>query len=230
MMTLSLTCVGAEGQQVNLRRVQVSPPGNTSLSAAEHEGLLDLMGNDNGTKLNSVYRTSVHGTTYDDLLDSVGDAEPLVFVIRKDQYVFGAFINCGLELPDDPTDYNGYDCDLWHFSLAGHFPEPTKIEISRVSQRVRVAGREGTLLLDAKVMIGRYLLLGVDEDSGRPAADIRSCYQFTWQRNLPAGYTGARDNDGGTGVRNSDGDAFLGGSAYFHADEIEVLHVMGNSR
>ena len=80
MMTLSLTCVGAEGQQVHhtrrpsihsfdalvfmaglcvqvhLRRVQVSPPGNTSLSASEYEALLDLMGNENGTKLNSLYR------------------------------------------------------------------------------------------------------------------------------------------------------------------------------
>ncbi|CEL94333.1 unnamed protein product [Vitrella brassicaformis CCMP3155] len=221
MMTVSLTCVGAEGQQVRLRRVQVSPPGGTSLSAAEYEGLLDLMGNDNGTKLNSLYRTSVHGTTYGDLLDSVGDAEPLVFVIRKGKYVFGVFINCGLELPDDPTDWHKYDCDLWWFSLAGHFPEPTKIDIDRGDQWVAVAGRQRGAR-GAGVRIGWWLSLGLGHgDSDRPAADIRSCMQITGSRMVPEGYTGEWDEYG---------DAVLGGSDFFHADEIEVLHVMGNSR
>ncbi|CEM02013.1 unnamed protein product [Vitrella brassicaformis CCMP3155] len=213
----------------HLRRVEVSLPEGTSLSVAEYEGLLDLMGNDR-TELTSVYRSSVHGTIYDDLLDSVGDAEPLVFVIRKDKYVFGAFSNCGLELPDDPTGVHHYDCDfdLWWFSLAGHFEQPTKIDIPRLVQHVIVAGREGSWY-GANMYIGGYLVLGDDENSdnlwlgvsGRPAADIRSCYQYTYSRDVPAGYMGVRD---------SDDDALLGGSKYFHADEIEVLHVMGNSR
>ncbi|CEL94340.1 unnamed protein product [Vitrella brassicaformis CCMP3155] len=223
MMTLSLTCVGAEGQQVHLRRVQVSPPGNTSLSAAEYEALVDLMGNHNGTELNSLYRTSVDGTTYDDLLDSVGDAEPLVFVIRKDKYVFSVHINCGLELPDEPTDWHKYECVLWWFSLAGHFDKPTKIDIDEWDHFVVVAGREGGLSGAANVEIGGRLYLGY-----RPY--IRSCWQSIDSGYLPEGYTGARDDDGGTGERDSFGRAYLGGSVYFQADEIEVLHVMGNSR
>jgi len=172
------------------------------------------MGNDNGTELTSLYRTSVHGTTYDDLLDSVGDAEPLVFVIRKGQYVFGAFINCGLELPDDPTDWHKYDCDVWYFSLAGHFPKPTKIDIDEGDHFVVVSGREGSLSGWANAEIGGRLYLGF-----RPY--IRSCMQVTDSRYLPAGYTGERNEYGG---------AYLGGSYDFIADEIEVLHVVGNSR
>ena len=41
--------------QVHLRGLQVSPPGNTSLSASEYEGLLGLLGNDT-TQLTSLYR------------------------------------------------------------------------------------------------------------------------------------------------------------------------------
>ena len=160
------------------------------------------------------------GTTYDDLLDSVGDAKPLVFVIRKDKYVFGAFINCSLELPDDPTSVNDYECDLWCFSLAGHFDKPTKIDEDEDGQYVFVAGREGSLMYGANMWIGGHLYLGDDEAGDRPAADIRSCMQVTPSYYLPEGYTGERE---------SFGDAVLGGSASFLADEIEVLHVMGNS-
>ncbi|CEL94354.1 unnamed protein product [Vitrella brassicaformis CCMP3155] len=214
LVTLSLAWTDSEAQQQ-----QVSLPEGTSLSASEYQGLLDLMGSDNGTDLNSLYRSSVNGTTYGDLLDSVGDAEPLVFVFRKDKYVFGAFINCGLKLPDDPTDSHKYWCDLWHFSLAGHFAQPTKIEFDEDDQWVWVAGREGRVW-GANVEIGgplsESLRLGIDEDSDQPAADIRSCRQRKWH--VPEGYVG---------VSSEPGSAVLGGSENFHADEIEVLRVGG---
>jgi len=180
------------------------------------------MGNDNGTELTSLYRTSVHGTTYDDLLDSVGDAEPLVFVIRKDKYVFGVHINCGLELPDDPTDYNDYECDVRWFSLAGHFAKPTKIDAREMYQGVdvMVAGHSAG---GVSVMIGGYRRLGgylkldelyrwVPEDGWVHDGDIRNCAQYTTSSFMPAGYTG-----------ESSVGALLGGSYRFHADEIEVL-------
>ena len=138
----------------------------------------------------------MHGTTYGDLLDSVADAKPLVFVIEKDNYVFGAFINCGLREPDDPTDRNDYDCDLWEFSLAGHFPQPTKIEMA--VQGVRWRG-------------GRRVV------GDSRTNDVRSCWQYTASDNVPEGYTGVRDDDG---------DAVLGGSIEFMAEEIEVLRVV----
>ncbi|CEL94353.1 unnamed protein product [Vitrella brassicaformis CCMP3155] len=221
MVTLSLAWT--EAHLVRRVQQQVSPPDGTSLSASEYQGLLDLMGSDNGTELNitSLYRSSVNGTTYDDLLDSVGDAEPLVFVIRKDKYVFGAFINCGLMLPDTPTGMHEYDCDLWWFSLTGHFDTPTKIDIDREDEWVTVAGREGregSARDRGSVRIGDWLALGDDEHSDQPAADIRSCAQRIPSDYVPEGYTGKRD---------AGGHARLGGSFknYFMADEIEVLHV-----
>ncbi|CEM19536.1 unnamed protein product [Vitrella brassicaformis CCMP3155] len=213
-------CVGTEAtpaQQVPLRGLQVSPPANTSLSASEYEALVGLLGGNDTTPLTSLYRTSVHGTAYGDLLDNVGDAKPLVFVIKKDQYVFGAFISAGIKEPDDPTGSNFYDSDVWWFSLAGHFPQPTKIEIPEYRQWVEVAGRKGNVE-GGNVYIGGLLSLG---DSGTvdgpPAADIRSCYQWTDSEDVPEDYTGERDGDG---------DAVLGGSQEFIADEIEVLSVV----
>ncbi|CEM33989.1 unnamed protein product [Vitrella brassicaformis CCMP3155] len=228
---LIVLCV-VEGQQVHLRGLQeVTPPNGTSLSASEYEGLLGLLGGNDTTELTSLYRTSVHGTTYGDLLDRVGDAKPIVLVIRKDKYVFGVFISKGLLLPDDRTGSNFYDCqntypcDLWHFSLAGHFPKPTKIEIRPVIKRVEVAGREGNVS-GANFIIGTYQLLacGVVAESGlgprnkRTAADIRSCAQRIPMSLLPEGYTGEKNSSWGYAL-------FGGGSGYFTADEIEVLQV-----
>jgi len=48
--------------------------------------------------------------------------------------------------------------------------------------------------------------------------DIRICSQFTPSKYVPAGYMGKRFQ--------LDGDAFLGGSYEFMADEIEVLQVV----
>jgi len=170
-----------------IRMQTVSLPEGTSLTRQEYYGLLGLLG-DHSMKLQSIYRASRDGTTYDDLLRCVCDKTGLAFIIRKGEYVFGAFISAGLELPDDPTGSNRYDCDVWHFSLAGHFAQPTKIEISRLAQYV--AGREGSLY-GASVRIGGGLRLG-DDGSDWPAADIRSCFQSTDRNEVPEGYVGAR--------------------------------------
>ncbi|CEM34015.1 unnamed protein product [Vitrella brassicaformis CCMP3155] len=220
LMTMAAwTCVAEArppAQQVYERGLQ-GLSGGTSLSASEYEALLGLLGGNDTTRLTSLYRTSVHGTTYDDLLDRVGDAKPLVFVIRKDKYVFGAFISDSLRLPDDPTAWHYYDCHKWYFSLSGHFDKPTKIvlpESTTVPPRMWVAGREEKTL-GTNVLIGGQLCLGwANSGGGPPAADIRSCLQVTYRSNVPEGYTGEWDENG---------DAVLGGSTVFMADEIEVL-------
>ncbi|CEM34008.1 unnamed protein product [Vitrella brassicaformis CCMP3155] len=179
-------------EQVRLRGLQVTPPNGTSLSASEYEGLLGLLGGNGATRLISLYRTSVHGTTYGDLLDNVGDTKPLVFVVRKDKYVFGAFISEGIQLPDDPTSSHVYDSDY-----------------------VREPGRVGTI--DEDLWIGGQGWSGGALSLGIPT-DIRICSQFTPSKYVPAGYMGKRFQ--------LDGDAFLGGSYEFMADEIEVLQVV----
>ncbi|CEM34054.1 unnamed protein product [Vitrella brassicaformis CCMP3155] len=165
--------------------------------------------------LGVVYRSSGDGTTYSDLLRCVGDKTGLVIIVRRGRYVFGVYISAGLQPPDDPTSYRRCNCDVWWFSLVGHFDKPTKIKIDR-GQWVFVAGREGSAS-GASVYISGNLYLG---DGGVwPAADIRSCYQYTNNKNVPAGYMGDRDKFG---------EALLGGSKKFMADEIEVLQVVGS--
>ncbi|CEM03385.1 unnamed protein product [Vitrella brassicaformis CCMP3155] len=161
------------------------------------------------TKLRLLYRASRDGTKYDDLLRCVGDEWDLVFVICKDEYVFGVFISDGLQEPDDPTARRKYECDVWWFSLAGHFAQPTKIDIHRGYQCVYVAGRDGSVGRGAKVEVGGYLELGHGHSSGWPAADIRSCCQKIYSKWLPRFCTGG---------------SFP--SPYFMADEIEILQVV----
>jgi len=214
MITVVLTAAGRVVGQVHLRGLQGLPDG-TSLSASEYEGLLGLLGANGTTRVTSLYRTSVHGTTYGDLLDRVGDAKPLVFVVRNGEYVFGAVISEGIRLPDSSTGYVMYPCKVWWFSLAGHFEKPIKINLYGQEQIVYAAGREGHID-GANVRIGGRMWLGWSGlGPGRPADDIRSCRQYTTGRNVPSGYTGEREEDE---------DALLGGSKDFMAEEIEVLH------
>ncbi|CEL98341.1 unnamed protein product [Vitrella brassicaformis CCMP3155] len=164
------------------------------------------------TSLRSLYRSSRDGPSYGDLLRCVGDTSGLVFVIRKDTYVFGAFIRAALELPHYPRGMNEYECDVWYFSLAGHFDTPTKMEGSRM---VGVAGREGTVYGVAKLGIGRrfdrWLWLGYE---GGAADDMRRCRHGVPSDDVPGVYVGVRDEYDR---------ALFGCSIDFMADEVEVL-------
>ncbi|CEM02728.1 unnamed protein product [Vitrella brassicaformis CCMP3155] len=113
---------------------QHSPTRDSESAAAGVLGLTDeqqdaLRGWVDGRQLRLLYRASCDGSRYEDLLRCVRDAGPLVFVIRKDDYVFGGYMGDGLKLPEDPRGFDSYSSDLWHFSLAGHFDGPTKIKL-----------------------------------------------------------------------------------------------------
>jgi len=212
------TMVGTEArpaQQVRLRGLQVSPPGNTSLTASEYDALVGLLGgllnSSDTTPLTSVYRTSAHGTNYGDLLDRVGDAKPIVFVVRNGPHDFGVYISKGLRLPDDPFDSREYESDVWWFSLADAFGGPIKIEIPREEQYVAVAGREGNADESANVLIGGALWLGWGNYPRGPSSDIRSCFQVSDSEYVPEGYTRVREE--------LTGSVYLGGY-------VEVLHVV----
>ncbi|CEM34029.1 unnamed protein product [Vitrella brassicaformis CCMP3155] len=212
LILCSVAWTAVKAQQVHLRRVQeASPPDDTSLSASEYEGLLDLLGGNDTTQLTSLYRTSVHGTTYGDLLDRVGDAKPIVFVVRNGPHDFGVYISKGLRLPDDPFDSREYESDVWWFSLADAFGGPIKIEIPREEQYVAVAGREGNADESANVLIGGALWLGWGNYPRGPSSDIRSCFQVSDSEYVPEGYTRVREE--------LTGSVYLGGY-------VEVLHVV----
>jgi len=190
---------------------------DTSLSESQYSSLLGLLGNPN-MKLASIYRSSRDGSRYEDLLRCVGDKTGLVIIIRKGKYVFGVYISAGLQEPDDPTDTRRCECDILYISLAGHFATPTKIDFTRVQQSVWVAGSQERAY-SASMSIGGCLWLGLGcrDHGGKTAADIRSCRQYISHFSMPGSYTGVRDRLG---------DAVLGGSRAFMADEIEVLHLM----
>ncbi|CEL98340.1 unnamed protein product [Vitrella brassicaformis CCMP3155] len=165
------------------------------------------------TRLHEMFitKSTRDGPSYGDFLRCVGDASGLVFVVIKDKYVFGAFISTSIQLPDDLAGDNRYECDVWHFSLAGHFRQLTKIA-AKGRETVNVAGREGLTAAGAKLEIGGCLDLGCV-----PAADdIRSCYQFIHSGDVPEGYMG---------VRYGFANALFGGSRMFMADNVEVLSV-----
>ncbi|CEM13914.1 unnamed protein product [Vitrella brassicaformis CCMP3155] len=211
-----------------------APTGSTAVSASAGVlGLTDeqqdaLRGWVDGRQLRLLYRASCDGSRYEDLLRCVGDAGPLLFVIRKDDYVFGGYMGDGLKLPEDPRGFDTYSCDLWHFSLAGHFDGPTKIKLLHTwEKRVTVAGPEGNpplkcggnvRLCIARLFLGTLSLAGGANDS--PGDDVLSCRHWVDNRDVAAGYRGSRAEHGGA---DNDGKAYFGGKWRFQADDVHVL-------
>ncbi|CEM24677.1 unnamed protein product [Vitrella brassicaformis CCMP3155] len=179
-----------------------------TFDALTSAALYHFLGEASGRRLKLIYRATRDGPSYGKFLGCVGDESELVFVVKKNAYVFGAYVSGRIKPPDDPTGENIYDCDVWHFSLSGHFKQPTKMIGGR---RVRVAGREGTVYGRAKLWIGARLWLGCGA-----AADMYSCRQFVGRYDVPEGYVGPRDMHG---------KAVFGGSKDFMADDLEVLCV-----
>jgi len=191
----------------------------SSLRLWEYEGFCLLLG-DRQKKLESLYRASVHGSAYRDLLRLVGNKINLIVLIRKDRYVFGAYTSKGLQPPADATGSNLYRCNVWPYSMIGHFGKVTKIFIPRKHQLVYVDGQSGAAGGVAHIKIGDYvadhfLWLGYDGQGNGAAADIRSCGQRSARQYVPDGFRGKRDDKGR---------ALFGGSELFVADELEILH------
>mmetsp|Transcript_23854 Transcript_23854/g.58972 ORF Transcript_23854/g.58972 Transcript_23854/m.58972 type:complete len:236 (-) Transcript_23854:351-1058(-) len=176
-------------------------------------------------RLRLLYRSTHDGPSYGDLLRCVGSTKGLVFVVRKNQYVFGAYISEGIKLPDAPMLYNRYECGGWQFCLAGNFDTPTKVEVPQA--HVYVAGSEGAGEICGNISIEgsqgytkfSFLCLGYSETDMRFSADMRFCCQGIDVRELPTGYRGH--------VYEPDlfpcTAGFSGSHTRFLADELEVL-------
>ncbi|CEL94308.1 unnamed protein product [Vitrella brassicaformis CCMP3155] len=79
-----------EGRNAPIR--QVSDYEGSVLSVEERRGLLGLLGGRN-KRLQSLYRANRDGSSYASLLGRVGNSTRLVFVAKKDQHIFGVFMN-----------------------------------------------------------------------------------------------------------------------------------------
>ncbi|CEM19545.1 unnamed protein product [Vitrella brassicaformis CCMP3155] len=235
-VTLALCVTGSNAftsptDTTQVRRLQ---PFGSSLSKSEYDDLCGLLGNN--TTLTLLYKSSSAGTAYGDMLACVENKPNVVIVIRNAQYAFGAFISEGIRLPafNSTTGmmprWHGYESDVWFFSLAGHYENATKIEIDQQSQDVLVASQIwgnpmapcfGGLVprYNARVVVGRDLSLGRSLSGGcwpLSTDDIRKGRQSTDANDVPEGYMGVTDENG---------NALLGGSRQFIADEIEIFAV-----
>ncbi|CEL98008.1 unnamed protein product [Vitrella brassicaformis CCMP3155] len=188
-------------------------------------GFLDLA---TGDSLRVIYRAARDGPSYGDLLHRVGDSKRLVLVVKKEHYVFGAYMSDAIKPPDDPRAFNHYECDVWEFSLAGHFDQPSRWPVEMAMgegrQSVGVAGWRSPHW--PKLCIGWGMRIGTFDRKGiyfdrkgnylSSSDDVRSCSHAIVSRRIPEGYVGVRDERG---------DALLGGSEHFMADDVEVLLV-----
>ncbi|CEM31260.1 unnamed protein product [Vitrella brassicaformis CCMP3155] len=207
----------------------------------------------NATELKLLYSGSLDGWQYKDVLRCVGDeAKPLLFIVGVGEYVFGAYINESLKLPDGFSDdgrswdnprvwsydlQRGYHfrCDVWYFSLAGHFDEPTRMDSPHLREsmmtmaadalppwewepeddgyKCRKCGTFTERSNEREMLTIKDLCLGDERDMSHCQF---TCNPRDWPDGWPAGYRGVND---------SYGRVYLGGNWYFRADELEVLTV-----
>ncbi|CEM22863.1 unnamed protein product [Vitrella brassicaformis CCMP3155] len=149
---------------------------------------------------------------------------PVVLLVRRNEYIFGCYIEAGIRAPEDGNDVHKYDTDVWFFSLAGHFDDPAarKIPIPKWRQQVVVA-RRGDESLGSALKVGHdYLCIGTRETWNEPDW-IRSCQQAFPEKEFLC------DDDEYQGETDYDDDVLLGGATVFEADEIEVLQVVPES-
>ncbi|CEM17338.1 unnamed protein product [Vitrella brassicaformis CCMP3155] len=169
-----------------------------------------------------LYKSSRDGFGYGSLLDCVGDASGLLFLVQhSDTHRFAAFVAGPLAQPADPTQEKATSCPVTYYSISGAYDAPTKLNMPVERRRgVIVAGRQGAVTSKDGEPVGKLaidvrdtavLWLGY-ADPG-PAADLSSCAMCVSKDHLQVGYQG-RVVAGGKGT--------LAGDFFFTASEIEV--------
>ncbi|CEM31270.1 unnamed protein product [Vitrella brassicaformis CCMP3155] len=162
-------------------------------------------------------RVTRDGPSHADLLRCVGNAKPLVFVVKRDIYMFGVFASAAIRPPDNPAAVNEYGCAMWEFSLAGHFDTPTLMDdIDPEFGRLEVAGGQNAPMLRVD-----GLTFGVD------GQDVSSCNHSCGRivgYDMPDGYRGKADGDNNALLAGSDQLESPHGE-FFTADDLEVLTV-----
>ncbi|CEM16998.1 unnamed protein product [Vitrella brassicaformis CCMP3155] len=171
-----------------------------------------------------LFKSSRDGDDFGTMVDKVGDASGLLFLINhNDTHRFGAFVNGQLKPPADPTHTSGlYKVQQFLISISGAYGQVTKIPIPTARQTVHVAGRDAFIKSSNEDSRGKLCLgsgyLWFAWGSPGPADDVRSMNQWVKTQDLPDGYLGQF---------NSDGNGTLAGAWTFTAKEVEIWHVHG---
>ncbi|CEM21239.1 unnamed protein product [Vitrella brassicaformis CCMP3155] len=168
-----------------------------------------------------LYSSTRDGGDFGTMVDKVGDASGLLFLVNHDDtHRFGAFLEGQLMPCADPTQTNEYPVPHFLISISGAYAKVTKVPIPEAQQVVEVAGRDAFIKatnMDSrgKVYLGDgYLRLAFG--SPGPTADVRSMLQWVKEDDLPDGYLGRR---------NDDGDGTLAAGMSSTAKEIAIYHV-----
>ncbi|CEM17170.1 unnamed protein product [Vitrella brassicaformis CCMP3155] len=75
-----------------------------------------------------LYKSSRDGFGHGSLLDCVGDASGVLFLVQhNDTHRFGAFVPGPLEQPADPTQHKFTRCPMTYYSISGAYDAPTKL-------------------------------------------------------------------------------------------------------
>ncbi|CEM01935.1 unnamed protein product [Vitrella brassicaformis CCMP3155] len=194
-------------------------------SPEEWVAVLDLM--DRPTcRPSLLFKSSRDGGDFGTLLDKVGDASGLLFLINhNDTHRFGAFVDGRLKPPTDPTDptqtSSSYFAPQFLISISGAYAVPTKVPIPTAKQTVHVAGRDAFQIANDQDSRGKlslgwgYLWFGWATPG--PSDDVRSMNQFVKEEDLP--------DNGYLGQLNSSNEGTLAGEPYFTAKEMEIWHI-----
>ncbi|CEM17396.1 unnamed protein product [Vitrella brassicaformis CCMP3155] len=169
-----------------------------------------------------LYSSTRDGGDFGTLLDKVGDASGLLFLVNhNDTHRFGAFVGDQLKSPADPTRANYYPAPTFFISISGAYGQPTKVPLPKHRQWVEVAGRDGSLKATnmdyrGKLTLGRgYLWLCFG--TPRPSHDIRRCCHFVEEADLP--------DNGYLGQFNHENQGTLAAAWHFTAKEIAIYQV-----
>ncbi|CEM17321.1 unnamed protein product [Vitrella brassicaformis CCMP3155] len=202
------------------------PPGGEFIvkSSEEWGSVLDMIDKP-ACRASLLYKSSRDGGDFGTMMDKVGDASGLLFLINhNDTHRFGAFVDGQLKPPADPTQISAnYKVQQFLISISGAYPKITKVPLPEVRQWVGVAGSDASINASntdsrGKLFLGNGYLWFAWASPG-PVDDVRSMTQWIREKDdLPDGYLGQfNDQNHGT----------LAADLHLTAKEIEVWQVTG---
>mmetsp|Transcript_39726 Transcript_39726/g.113253 ORF Transcript_39726/g.113253 Transcript_39726/m.113253 type:complete len:456 (+) Transcript_39726:180-1547(+) len=198
-----------DGEMYGLKIEKVYKP---ILTDEDMQAVIDMTNKRQPTK-RLLYKSSRDTWSFGSLLDSVGDASGLLFVMQYSATnKSGFFLDGQLNLPPKPTGEMKTYCPIFFYSASGPYQTATKVPIPEDAQAVLVGGRLGAVMDNLKRRVANLFIGGDSTDSAGlwlgfqlptdprlsdgPAPDLSHYCTWVKEGHLPEGYTGSIDEDG----------------------------------
>ncbi|CEM39301.1 unnamed protein product [Vitrella brassicaformis CCMP3155] len=185
-------------QRLEVYQVWTTRAADPILSGAQLQELINMTGNTTATG-RPLYKGERDGWMYPTMVAKVGTASNLLLVIKDvANHVIACHINGTLKQPADAAGVQTTRCPVALYSVSGAFAEDggiVEITVPHIHRRVEVAGTQGAIKAANGINVGNVcighgrLWLGFGGQDGRPAGDLRCCYQYVRRAELPAGKT-----------------------------------------